>query len=644
MTTDDSFARAVRLHQAGKLAEAEATYRQILAKTPHHADALHLLGVLAGQAEQFDAAIDLISRAIARNPNFASYHCNLGEMYRKTGRLDLAITHARRAVQLNPKLIEAQVILGVALADNGQVDEAINVYRRAIEINPRSFAAYVNLGNALTKKRQFDAAIAAMRYAVELSPNSAAAHFNIGNTLRDAGRIDLAVAAYRRSIELDANFAEAHNGLGDALSEKGRLDEAIAECHRAIELKPTYADAYCNLGMVLGKSAKADDALAAYHHALKIDPNHSQTLNNLGNVLVDKGQIAEGTAAIRRSIAAKPHFATPYYNLGNALRENEQFDEAIAAFDTAIKLMPDYAHAHFNRGLVFLVRGEYAQGWPGYEWRAKTEPMFLLTPDKLIQPKWDGSDLNGRTILLHAEQGFGDTLQSIRYVPEVVKKGGRVIMCIQPELARLLENFPGVEQTITAAQRLPRFDVHCPLMSLSAAFCTELNSIPSQIPYLAPDPAVAMQWKSRVAALPAGLNVGLVWAGSRTHQRDRMRSLSLEQLSPLAKISPVNFISLQKGETLALVNSAEIHLTDWTSDLHDFADTAALVAGLDLAGAMGKKVWILLAAPPDWRWLKDRNDSPWYPTATLFRQKSSGKWDSAIQNVAEALQTEAAPT
>jgi len=227
-------------------------------------------------------------------------------------------------------------------------------------------------------------------------------------------------------------------------------------------------------------------------------------------------------------------------------------------------------------------------------------------------------------------------------------------LCCQPELSRLLENFPGVEQTITAAQRLPRFDLHCPLMSLSAAFSTELNSIPLQIPYLAPDPTLAMQWKSHLAALPAGLNVGLAWAGSRTHKRDRMRSISLEQLSPLAKISPVNFISLQKGESAALMHSPQIHLTDWTQDLHDFADTAALIAGLDLvitvdtaiahlAGAMGKKVWILLATPPDWRWMKDRDDSPWYPTARLFRQKSPGIWESVIQNVAEALQIEVRP-
>ncbi len=609
---------AVEHHQAGRLADAEAIYRQILAQVPDHPDALHLLGVLAGQTGRLDVAIDLISRAIALNPGAAIYYCNLSNVYRRAGNPHQAIAHARRAIQLDPKNVHALHNLGAALIDAGRPDEAISGCRRVLELSPDFVEAHNNLGNALRAKGQLDAAIAAYRRAIALRPDYAEAHNNLGVTLNDQKHFEDAIAAFRRAIESKPDYADGHYNLGSVLKERGGFDEAISELRRAIELNPRIVKAHVNLGAVLAERDRLDEAISSYHRAIELDPDNALANGNLGDALMKKGL----------------------------------FDQALAALDRAIQLDPDLPLAHFNRALVALMRGDFQRGWPEYQWRARAQPPFMFPPDDLPRTEWNGCELQGRSILLHAEQGLGDTLQFVRYVPLVAARGGRIVLACQRELVRLFDGLPGVERIMTFGDPVSQFDFHCPLLNLPLAFSTDLNSIPAQTPYLRPDPKLADRWKLKIDARPPRLKVGLVWAGGSGHKLNRLRSIALPRLAPLADVSGVQFFSLQKGPAAGQPRPPGLNMFDWTGELHDFADTAGLLANLDLvitvdtavahlAGAMGIRTWVLLPVVPDWRWMLNREDSPWYPTLRLFRQKSRGDWAGVIQAVAQALKARA---
>jgi hypothetical protein len=394
--------------------------------------------------------------------------------------------------------------------------------------------------------------------------------------------------------------------------EKGSLDEAVAEFEQAIQIKSDVALIHYNLGNTLMALCEFDRAMDSFERAIQLKPDFAESLNNQGC----------------------------------ALQAKCRFDEAIVHHQQAIQIKPDLANAHHNLGMAFLKLGDFKRGWAEYEWRWKS--LELPQAPQFSQPRWDGTPLNGRTILLFAEQGFGDTIQFIRYAPLVAQLGGRVILQCPPELSRLLQDVPGIEQIITRSDSLPAFDLHYPLMSLPLAFGTELDSIPLQIPYLTPDPALTKQWQARIARAPQGFKVGLAWAGSPKLKGDRLRSINLQQLSPLFEIPGVDLLSLQKREPAKQPSSAALKLIDWTQDLRDFADTAALIANLDLviavdtavvhlAGALGKPVWVLLPFAADWRWMLNRTDSPWYPTMRLFRQTENGDWSGPVKSVADSL-------
>ena len=429
---------------------------------------------------------------------------------------------------------------------------------------------------------------------------------------------------------------------------KGQLDAAIAACRRAIALKPNSPKASVNLGNALAAKGQFDEAMAAYRHVLAIRPDYAEAHCNLANVLREKGELDEALAACRQAIALNPNLPETYVNLGNVLIDKGQLDEAIATYRQAMAIKPDYAEAHHNLGLSLLMRCEFEQGWLEYEWRWKSR-SFSSPRRGFSQPRWDGGDLKGRTILLYAEQGIGDTIQFIRYLPMVVERGGKIFVETQKELIRLLRQLPGVERWIARGDALPAFDVHCPLMSLPRLFNTTLQTIPSQKDILLPDPALAQAWRLRLEQQPPGFKVGLVWAGRPTHKNDRNRSISLSLLAPLATVEGISFYSLQKGEAARQTADppAGMRIIDWTDELHDFADTAALIAQLDLiisvdtavvhlAASMGKPVWMLIPFVPDWRWTLNRDDSPWYPTIRLFRQTAFGDWPGVIGRVVEA--------
>jgi lipoprotein NlpI len=429
------------------------------------------------------------------------------------------------------------------------------------------------------------------------------------------GQIDEAITAYRQAVVLNPNYAEAHNNLGNALNGQGQLDEAIAAWRQAIVLKPSYAEAHNNLGNAMRGKGHLDDAIAAYHQA----------------------------------IALRPGYAEAHYNLGVALNDKGQLDDAIAAYRQAIIIRPKFAEAHHSLSLLLLSRGDFQHGWDEHEWRWKCKD-FPSVPRNFAQPQWDGRPLDGRTLLLYAEQGFGDALQFIRYVPMVAQRGGRIIIECKAELQRLFQTMAAGCQIVVRGQPLPAFDLQCPLLSLPLVFGTTLANLPRNVPYLHADAEAAGRWQRRMADHSPLVRVGLVWSGSPGHKNDRNRSTKLARLAPLVQAPGVRFFSLQKGDAGAEAKRPPpgMELIDWTEELTDFADTAALIANLDLvitvdtavahlAGAMGKQVWTLLPFVADWRWLLEREDSPWYPSMRLFRQPSWGDWDSVINRVADKL-------
>ncbi len=536
--------------------------------------------------------------------------------HQQDGRLLEAETLCRKVVADHPNNADAVHLLGLLCFQLGKPD-AVSHLRRCILLRPDMHQAHSNLGHLLSEQGQIEQAIASCRRAVELRPDFPEGQSNLGNALQGAGRFDEAIAAYQRALALRPGYAKAHNNLGNVLLAVGRIDQAMASYRRAIELEPNYAEAHSNLG-------SAQNAL---------------------------GRHEEAVACHRRAIALRPHYPHAHSSLGVALLGLGRCDEAIAAGRLAISQKPDLAHAHFNLALVLLSRGDFAMGWRQYEWRWLL-PEFPEARRALARPRWDGGDLAGRTILLHAEQGIGDTIQFVRYLPMVVARGGRVLLECQPELQRLLSQ-ANLGQTQTVERKDPpsvQFDMHAPLMSLPLLL-GDLNppAVGAAKPsYLQVDGALVEQWKARIPR-SGKMKIGLAWAGRPTHKSDRHRSISLRQLAPLAK-PQVEFYSLQMGDAAAQTSAPPpgLELTDLTSDIHDFADTAALIANLDLiitvdtavahlAGAMAKPVWLLLPFAPDFRWQWTGRHTPWYPTMRLFRQSKLGDWSGPLGQMAADL-------
>jgi hypothetical protein len=389
--------------------------------------------------------------------------------------------------------------------------------------------------------------------------------------------------------------------------------------------------------------------MECYQKALEIDPAFANAHNSVGAILQEKGEIDKAIESYKKAIEDNPDFYEAYFNIGIAAQwEKVHIDEAIKYYRDAIRVKPDFVEAHVSLSSVLLLSGNFKEGWQEYEWRRKLNDH---SPYDFTQPLWDGSDMSGRTILVYAEQGFGDTIQFMRYVPLIAEKGAKVIVECQGELKPLLERMEGLEYVITQGARLPEFDAHCPLLSLPMILGTELKSIPANIPYISADPDVSKKWKDRIQKWKDNIKIGLVWSGDSKFKNDRLRSCALTTFSPLAKFEGTTYFSLQKGETAEQAKTPPegMEIIDFTDEIKDFGDTAGLIENLDLiisvdtavahlAGALGKPVWTLLTFASDWRWMLDRKDSPWYPTMKLFRQPSAGDWQSVIERVKKELE------
>jgi tetratricopeptide (TPR) repeat protein len=652
MTIAQLLALAVERHQAGRIAEAEKLYRQVLEREPDSADALHLLGVAAHQSGNHEVALGLIRQAVAANPSAGDFRSNLALVLMALNRGEEAVEAGRKSVELNPASAVAQFIFGQALGKVGRMEEGVACFRRAVDLKPDFSAAMETLAGALRLLGRRDEAAGWYRRCVALNPNAAGTFKDLGATLREAGRSKEALAAYRRAVELAPDDVEALDSLGIALAQNGEIDEAMALFRRALELMPGRAEMHNNLGNVLKEQGKLQEAIAAYGQAVKLRPEVPLPHYNLGAALNEQGKLDEAVAAYKEALRLNPEYAMAWNNLGIALMSQGKLEEAATAFGNAIRIEPQSDDAQWNLSWVLLLAGDFERGWPQYEMRWRSSNFRGARRD-FGRPQWDGGDLHGQRILLHAEGGIGDTVQFIRYAPLVAERGGWVIVSCQPEMVELVRSCAAVQESLASGQPLPPFDVHCPLMSLPLAFKTDLQSIPSTTPYLKADADRIAAWSRRLPPDPHRPRIGLAWAGQPQNRNDRNRSIRLDQLAPLSAMKEARFFSLQKGPAAdqARRPPAGMELIDYADELHDLADTAAMLAHLDLivtvdtavahlAGALARPVWVMLPFVPDWRWMLDRQDSPWYPTMRLFRQRRMGDWSGTIEEISRAIRAE----
>ena len=564
------------------------------------------------------------------------------------GRFAQAEAEYRALLAQYPQHPELLHLLGALFGQTGRPEPAIDHISRAIAIYPGNFIYHSNLSEIYRRVGRTEEAIDSARRAIQLKPDFARSYGNLGAALHAAGQLDDAIAAFRRAIELDPKLADVINNLALAFKAKDQCADAAQAYRNVCNLQPQSHEAWCNLAVALRENKQFDEAVAAFNKSISLKPDFAPAYNNLGVAYSENGRLDEAIELFRKATEIQPDYAHAFKNLGVAYGEQMKYPESLAAFQKAIEIDPNLAEIRSNRAIILLTLGDYDQGWKDYEWRWRARIKELAPPRQITQPLWDGSPLNGRTILLHAEQGFGDAIQFARYIPMVVQRGGRILLEVPRELAGLMRNTPGIAQVIPRGDALPSFDLHCPLMSLARVFGTTLESIPSQFPYLFPSAASVANWKNKIAADQAKLKVGVVWAGSPKHNQDRQRSMTTELLAPLAEIKDATFYSLQKGGPSRQPPPPGVNWIDLTSSLHDFSDTAALITNLDLviavdtavahlSGALAKPTWILVPFNPDWRWLLHRTDSPWYPTVRLFRQKSRNDWPSVVRLVVEDL-------
>ena len=644
----------VALAAQGFFAEAVESFRRSLevgagSPRPYSADAHHNLGLALRELGRPEEAGAEIAEALRLRPDFAEAHHSRGTVLAAQGKRDEAAASYREALRLKPDHGKARQALCQALRERGDLAEATAVCREAVRSLPGSAEAHTDLGRALLAQGKREEAADSLREALRLRPDWAEIHNDLGQALVELDRLDEAAAHLRDAIRLNPDFAAAHGNLGALLRRQGRGDEALVSCREAVRLAPRLPEMHNGLGLALLDRDQVPEGEAVLREALRLNPSFAAAHNNLGIALWRGGRLEEARASYEEALRLRPDFAEAVNNLGNTLRDLGRLDEAQALFDRAVGLKPDYVDAHWNRSLLWLLRGDFARGWPEYEWRWRLRTILGRT---FPQPRWDGGPLEGKTILLHSEQGLGDALQFVRYAPLVKRRGGTVVLQVHPPLLRLLTGAPGIDVLLPEKAPLPPFDVQAPLLSLPLLFGTDLESIPADAPYLRADPGLVEHWRGRLADRP-GFKVGVAWQGSGKNRMDHQRSIPLACFEALARVEGVRLVSLQKGaggeQARALAGRFPVaELPGLDESNGPFVDTAAVLSCLDLvvccdtavghlAGTLGVPCWLALAAVPDWRWLLGRDDSPWYPRHRLFRQDQPGDWDGVFRRIADAL-------
>jgi tetratricopeptide (TPR) repeat protein len=530
----------------------------------------------------------------------------------------------------------------------GRLDVAERGYRAVLAVAPTHPECLHLLGLLVFQTGRSEMAVELLQRAVELQPEEPVFLNNLGNILRDTGCAADACDYYGRALRLDPSLADIHHNLGKALHSLEQVSDAEAAFRRALQLAPQHFDAQNDLGNLLCDAGRETEAVVCFNAALRLRPHDARVWNNIGRAMVGLGQLAAAVENFRAALRVQPDYLKAQVNLGNALNTLQQWDPAIAAWREAVRLAPDDAEAHTALGIALLLTGRLLEGWPEFEWFRQIRRNDTSRPRIDFPPAtWNGEAIGAGTLVLYSDQGLGDAIQFSRYVP-LCSRLARIVLAAPATLGRLLAPLPGVA-AFYGEPPLPEPYVHCALSSLPRIFGTQLDNIPASVPYLRADAADVAAWRQRVAPLD-GLLVGIVWAGDPTYISDERRSLPLDRLAAAVAIPGVSLISLQKGaaarQIAALDGSIALH--DWMDECGDMAGTAALIEALDLvigvdtsvvhlAGALGRPVWLLNRFDTDWRWLLDRDDSPWYPTLRQFRQDRLGEWEAALARLRAAL-------
>jgi tetratricopeptide (TPR) repeat protein len=667
--------QGVECFRAGRLQDASRLYGEVLRRNPQNADALHLLGLVYLESGQPEAAAGLVSRAIQQRPDVPLFYNTLGNAFRGLRRFEPALLSFRKAISLEPDFAEALANFGSALEESGRPAEAVPCLRRAVELRPECAEIHGNLGNALRSSGAPREARAAYEAALRLRPDYAEGWMNLGNLFFDRGKHRKAEEHYRKALSLNPRLSAARNNLGSALAQMGQFQEAEAWCLEALQERPGDPAAQCNLASVLAMTGRPEAAEQLCRQALESDPSMPEAHTNLGLALSRLHRFAEAESHCRRSLELRPDRPTAHANLARVLLVTGRFSEAEEYLRKALELGPDhlrvigcygdlcaaqldYAGAlswygralelapedgltRAARSMAWLAMGDFARGWEEYEFRWK---MADCRAPEFIQPQWDGRPLCGRTLLLHTEQGLGDTIQFVRFAALARQSGGRVVLACQPALLPILSEVAGVDCTVPDVDRAPNFDYHLPLLSLPRVLGCREHNIPCDVPYLkVPAQATVLarrRLEERCGKPDGRLRVGIAWAGNRKHPNDANRSMRLEQLAPLLETAGAQFFSLQQGHAIP----PGFALLPLIADSDPIDVTGALVMELDLvisvdsliahlAGALGREVWTLLPFAPDWRWMTGREDSPWYPDMRLFRQPRFGDWADVVRRV-----------
>ncbi len=568
----------------------------------------------------------------------------------KQGRLPEAVVTFRRAAELSPNNAQTHLNLAAALDRSELANEAIASYRCAAHLDPNSVKAHTEAARLLHTAGRVTEAVPHYRQLARLKPSDARARFELAAALAQAGQTSEAIAAYEETLRLKPDSAESCVNLSQLYLQRREPALAAEWAQRALDMRPRFAEAYLNLASALGKLERTAEAKAALDECIRLKPDLSQAYNNLGILLADELDFAEAQRQYRRALDLAPHSAEPWYNLGIALLRQSDFAAAIAHFDRALQINPNYAEAHHNRASALLQLGRFAEGLSEYEWRFASRDFPPLRPR---WKAWNGEDVAGRTIVLVAEQGLGDTLQFVRYAKLLAERDAQVIVECSAALHPILARTPDIARWISPADPAPPADFCVPVMSLPYRLQTTLDTIPADVPYIFAEEEHTAVWRDELSRYQ-GLKVGIAWQGNPQCPGDHARSIPLAAFEPLARVPGVRLFSLQKGagsEQLAPLAEGW-GVVDFGQRLDAaggaFMDTAAIVRNLDLvitsdtavahlAGALAADVWVALQIVPDWRWLLEREDSPWYPTMRLFRQAQLGDWEGVFERMAAEL-------
>lgn len=633
--------RAAIHYNKSEFAAAAAICREVIEKDADNADALYILGHIAMQTGESDVAVGNFVRAVSLDPTEPRFNRGFAEALGRSGRTEQAISAWSQYLTLQPNDLNAHCSLGQLLVASSRSEAAIDIYKAAALLDPDDTRVQLGLAIAYHKAGHLTEAIPLYEKLLLENEEWTACHNGLAAALRHVGENNRAITHGKRAIQLAPNLADAHNNLGLSYIDAGDTARALNALQEANRLQPENAEIINNLGVALAKANQVAAAQEQFHKALAARPGWAEGHLNLANAYRRENRLGEAVENYQRAIEADPSDFRIYGSFALAQLNQNQPKAAIANYEIALELAPSDPELRKGLGIAQLLAGNLSDGWQNYESR-----LQCGQPRQFSIPRWNGEDLESGTLLVHAEQGFGDTLQFCRYLAPLSQRvnAAKIVFECQKSLVGLLETIEGADAVVPRGAIDPAADRHVPLMSLPRIFSTTLETIPAPPSYLTPPTS------GKVMELPSGKpNIGIVWRGNPLRQDDNMRSCPLSALAPLFRVPGLNFISLQTDvspEDRKQLKSLNVH--DVSENIDDFGDTASIVSQLDLivsvdtatahlCGGLGKPIWVLLEYAADWRYLLGRDDSPWYPSMKLFRQQNRGDWDGLAACAAAAL-------